>query len=295
MFEKAKTSIKHLLLKPAYFVNTNLLYMDRMGLACARGALNAATRKVDPHKTQTWEFTAFSQNGEDGIIDQLTSFIKAPNRYFIEIGASDGLENNSAYLAFVRKYNGIMVEGNSLKARSAKGYLQSLNWGVKYLNWFITQDTVEALKAECLHLDPDFISIDIDGNDYYIARALVGTGLRPKIVCVEYNSAYGPTRSITIKYDSAFDYTKAHPSRLYYGVSIAGWRRFFEQQGYEFVTVDRNGVNAFFVDPEAVDTEFLDGLERLEFHENFAQIARYGDTWKGQFRQIQDMVYCEIE
>jgi hypothetical protein len=289
-----KLRSKRILLQPAQFLNTSFLYVSRLNMACARGALNVAIRTVDPKKTWTWEFSAFSQNGEDGIIDHLLSTVKQPNRYFVEIGASDGLENNSSFLAFVKKYNGVMVEGDPFKSANAARFLQSMNWGVKYLELIMTPDTVGELRQECHRLDPDFFSLDIDGNDFYIAQGCLEAGFHPKIICVEYNSTFGPERAITIPYDEAFDYLAAHASGFYYGVSLEGWKKLFGDRGYQFVTVDSRGVNAFFVDPKAVDDALLDELRFVDFAENCAHQMRLAGGWERQFAEVASLPYATI-
>ncbi len=55
-------------------------------------------RDVDLRSPQSWEFSGFSQNGEDGILDVLRRQLKQRNRYFVEIGSADGLQNNSSWL-----------------------------------------------------------------------------------------------------------------------------------------------------------------------------------------------------
>jgi hypothetical protein len=292
--DHVKRRCKRLLLSRVRFLNANALYVSRLDMACARGALNVATRTVDPKRTWTWEFSAFSQNGEDGLIHHLLSMVKDPNRYFVEIGASDGLENNSAFLAFVKKYDGVMVEGDPFKARNAARFLQALNWGVKYLNLFMTPQRVSELAEKCVRLDPDFFSLDIDGNDFYIARGCLDAGFRPKVVCVEYNSAFGPERAITIPYRPDFNYVRAHPSGLYYGVSLEGWKKLFTDRGYEFVTVDTRGVNALFVDPGTVDNALFDHLQRVEFAENFAHQTRLSSGWERQFSEVDSLPYVTI-
>lgn len=292
---RIRDQVKGHLLKPAYFYNTNFSYVNRLAFGSSRGALNVATRDLDPASVTSWEFSAFSQNGEDGIIEHLASLIREPNRYFVEIGASDGLENNSSYLAFVKKYNGLMVEGSSFKSRNAERFLQPLNWGVQYSNMFVSRDNVSEVAEESLLQDPDFFSLDIDGVDFHIAKGLLGREFRPKIACVEYNSAFGPDRLITVPYRDEFDYREAHASRLYYGVSLAGWLHFFNRIGYEFVSVDSNGVNAFFIDPGPIDPAFLNDLRKIEWAENYAQRARLKRGWTEQFEMVKDMPYFEID
>lgn len=268
-------------------------FVARMSLACARGAVAVAARHVDPLDTRTWEFSSFSQNGEDGIIDELLRRVGEPTRYFLEVGASDGLENNSSYLAFVRRYSGLMVEGDPQLSQEAARQLQTSNVGVDYLSMLVEPENAAELVERCLVRTPDFFSLDIDGNDYHVTSALLEQGLRPKVVCVEYNSAFGPNRAVTIPYTRGFDYHYAHPTQLYYGVSVRGWRALFEGHGYHFVTVDSNGVNAFFTDPSQVDVD-VSRLHRLEWRENFAQLGRFRSGWTGQFALISQLPLVEV-
>lgn len=287
--------VKQLLLVPAAFLNSSVFYVGRLALSCARGSLNASTLRLDPRRTVSWEFSAFSQNGEDGIIEQLLSLIAAPTRYFVEIGASDGLENNSSYLAFVKKYQGLMVEGDQRKSANSRRFLQSMNWGVRHLNMMVTPDRASELCEHVLYREPDLLSLDIDGMDYYVARAILGTGLRPKVLCVEYNSAFGPFQAVTVPYGEAFDYKTEHPSLLYYGVSLEAWKRLLGSSGYHFVTVDSSGVNAFFVDPSAVDMAPLADLQNIEFEENASQRLRSGQNWQGQFELIRHLNWHTVD
>jgi hypothetical protein len=159
---------------------------------------------------------------------------------------------------------------------------------------FVTKESVHDMKAMAIHHDPDVFSLDIDGNDYHIAQAILDGGFRPKIFVVEYNSVYGPERSMTIEYQPSFVFTKAHSTHLYYGVSISGWRKFFKNNGYRFVTVDRNGVNEFFVDPKFFDKSFLDEVSGLEFAENQSQYKKFRMSSEKQFELIADQRFISI-
>ncbi len=241
---------------------------QRMCISLSKGGTMMLARNIDLTQPATWEFSGFSQNGEDGVLDVLRRQLLSSNRYFIEIGAADGTENNTAWLVVAEKYYGLMIEGNPLLMERARRMLVRYSIGVECRNMFVTQENVSSLKFMAFHHDPDVFSLDIDGNDYYIAKAILDGGFRPKIFAVEYNSVFGPERSTTIEYHDKFSFKRAHLSQLYYGVSISGWRNFFERYGYRFVTVDRNGVNGFFVDPAAFNATFLDGIQGLEYAEN---------------------------
>jgi len=268
---------------------------QRIIIALSKGAAMMSARNIDLTKPETWEFSGFSQNGEDGILDVLRKQLLQSNRYFIEIGAADGIENNSGWLVMAEKYNGIMIEGDPKLVKRASQLVVNYSIGVECLNMFITRENVHELKSLAFHHDPDIFSLDIDGNDYYIAQAILDGGFRPKIFVVEYNSVYGPDRNLTIEYKDDFVFTKAHPTHLYYGVSIAGWRNFFESRGYRFVTVDRNGVNAFFVDPTAFNPDFLDNIKGLAFAENRYQLRKFRMPSDKQFPLIADQKFFSIQ
>lgn len=292
MRQNLKTLVKGQLLKPALFFNSNFAYTNRLTMAFARGAVNLSMRKVDPLRPHTWEFSAFSQNGEDGMIQQLLSYVREPNRYFVEIGASDGLENNTSFLAFGQKYSGIMIDADSFKLRNAQRFLQPLNWAVKYRSLFVEPATVTELLGECNHMDPDFFSLDIDSNDYFVLRALLESSFHPKVICVEYNSAFGPSSCLSIRYTARLDYQAFHSSELYYGASLGAWRSLLGRYGYSFVAVETRGINAFFVDTDVVDLP--EDLEGLAFAENAGQLQRHGVGWPGQFAKIANLPFDEV-
>lgn len=267
---------------------------QRISIALSKGAAMMYARKIDLTLPATWEFSGFSQNGEDGILEVLRNQLISNNRYFIEIGTADGVENNSTWMLMVEKYNGIMIEGNPKLVERAKRTVVGLSIGAECINMFVNKENIPALKSLAFYSDPDVFSLDIDGNDYYIAQAILDGGFRPKIFVVEYNSVYGPERSMTIEYQDNFVFTKAHPTQLYYGVSISGWRNFFEHYGYRFVTVDRNGVNGFFVDPIFFNEAFLNGIHGLEFAENRYQYRKFRMSSEKQFDLIADQRFITI-
>ena len=260
--------------------------LQRVNMSLARGGAGRSGRNVDPAQPPTWEFAGFSQNGEDGIIEVVLSHLRSPNRYFVEIGASDGLENNTTWLALVRRYGGLWIEGDPDASKKCRDLFASLNYGVEIASMFATLETAPAIVAKAREKNPDLLSIDIDGNDYYIADALFKAGLKPKICVVEFNSAFGPELSVTVPYVSDFRVRSGAGENLYYGCSLQGWKKFFERSGYEFITVDANGVNAFFAHPDAMVPGFLERVEPRNFAENTSQLREYGSGWEKQLAMI---------
>lgn len=267
---------------------------QHIAIALARGAAMMNARKIDLTAPSTWEFSGFSQNGEDGVLDVLRTKLGSPNRYFMEIGAGTGIENNTTWLALAEKHSGIMIEGDARRSARAARMISGANLGVQCHQLFVVPEVAARIASLALQRDPDVLSVDIDGCDYYVVRALLDAGLRPRILVVEYNSVFGPERNATIEYQEHFDFAAAHPTQLYYGVSIAGWRSYLERRNYRFVTVERNGVNAFFVDPVHFDPSFLQKLRGLAFAENFYQLSKFRVPSGQQFSLIASQRYVSI-
>jgi hypothetical protein len=268
----------------------NYLRRSRVQLGLARAAATAPIRDLRAASPDSWEFSAFSAGGEDGIIDFLTRHMSDPELSFIEIGASDGLANNTAWLAIARKWQGLMVEADAKAVARARAIYDWFNPLVKVLELWVDERNAARVLEAAGTSRPDVFSLDIDGADYYVARTLFDAGLRPRVCVVEYNSAFGPELSCTID-------PSAHKStheRLYYGVSIRGWRNFFAGHGYRFLGVERTGVNAFFVDPASFPSELLQAVRGREFAENVVQRQQQAADWPGQLERVRLLGLVEI-
>jgi len=270
------------------------LFLREINLGLSRGAVGATTRYIDERKPLSWEFSSFSQNGEDGIIDFLITKLLNPNKYFIEIGTSNGLANNTSFLAMVKKYSGIMVEGDRLHSRNTKFIYKLFNKGVVALNSFVTVENADELLSSTITLTPDVFALDIDGNDYHLAKSLLEKGLRPRILIVEYNSNFGPDRIVTIPYSPNFDYSKAHKSHLYYGASIKAWCYLLNKFEYQFVSVESNGINAFFILKEAFDKDFMANLKGCSFEDNKIEYQLFGLPWNKRFELISELPLVDV-
>lgn len=268
--------------------------MQRVSIALSRAATTSHLRAIDKTSPPTWEFSGFSQNGEDGILDFLISQLLESNRYFVEIGAADGLENNTAWLSIAKKWSGVMIEGDPKLSAIAAQTLSQYNLGVKCLSQFVTKENAGDFLKNLLTFTPDVFSLDIDGNDYHVMQALFAHHFQPKIIVVEYNSAFGVDKKITIPYKPDFNYLSAHASGLYYGVSLRAWQSLMVKNGYQFVSVDKNGVNAFFVNQKHFLSEFLTCLKPLPFAENFYQRQKTQQENQAQFKLIENMPFEEI-
>ena len=192
------------------------------------------------------EFRVFSQWGEDGILQALTREVEVPGRRFVEIGVEDYHESNTRLLVLKDGWRGLLVDADDRAIRSIRE--QEICWRheLALLPLRVTAENVEAaLLAEGVPEDLDLLSIDIDGNDYWVWRAL--ERIRPRIVVCEYNAVFGADDAVVVPYVPDFDRRRTHESCLCFGASLPALCRVADEKGYRFVGANSAGVNAFFV------------------------------------------------
>jgi hypothetical protein len=66
-------------------------------------------------------------------------------------------------------------------------------------------------------------------------------------VVIEYNSAFGPTASVTVPDADGFVRPPAGVERMYFGASLSALDALGRRKGYRLVLTDPTGTNAFFV------------------------------------------------
>ena len=187
-----------------------------------------------------YELRVFSQNGEDGVLAEIIRRSGAPGRYFVEFGAADGVQNNCAFLADVLRWNGLFMDGGDQEYEGL-AHRYAGRSEVATAQAMVTPENIERLLAEHgVPPEPDVLSIDVDGSDYWIWEAI--TGYRPRIVVIEYNGSLEPGRRLVQPRD-----TGAWLLTDFIGASIEALVALGERKGYRLVHCEMTGNNAFFV------------------------------------------------
>ena len=192
------------------------------------------------------EFKVFSQFGDDGVIQYLIHRLRPLPDSFVEFGVQNYRESNTRFLLVNNNWRGLVMDGDAEFIR------------------FIQKDDIywrHTLTARCAFIDRDninnlfrdagftgeigLLSIDIDGNDYWVWEKL--EVVDPVIVIVEYNSTFGPDFAVTIPYDPKFVRHQAHYSGQFWGVSLQALTLLAGRKGYSLVGCNSAGNNAYFV------------------------------------------------
>jgi hypothetical protein len=205
-------------------------------------ALQDLARLDDP---ATRELQVWSQWGEDGIVQALVRRVPLGARRFVEFGVETYREANTRFLLRNDHWSGLVIDGSAAHIESIRADTISWRHDLRARCAFVTRENINPLlREEGFDRDLDLLSVDVDGNDYWIWEALAD---RPRIVVIEYNSVFGPDVSVSVPYRADFQRTAAHPSNLYYGASAAALASLGRQRGYRLVCGNRAGNNLFFV------------------------------------------------
>ena len=192
------------------------------------------------------EFQVFSQRGEDGILQYIISKIEIPEKIFIEFGVEDYTEANTRLLLINNNWSGLVMDGDENHIRFIKSDNIYWKYDLTAYHSFITKENInELIRQYTPKRDIGLLSVDIDGNDYWIWEAI--DVIEPRIVVCEYNSAFGAAETVSVPYSPDFYRTKAHYSNLYFGASLSAFCHLAEKKGYDFIGTAGAGVNAFFV------------------------------------------------
>lgn len=192
-------------------------------------------------------YKVFSQFEEDGLIIFILAKIGMKHFSFIEIGADDGINSNCANLALNFNLKGLFIDANKKSIVRGKYFYKRYPniYGNKPKFCFaqVKRDNINSLiESGGFTGGVDLLSIDIDGNDYWIWDAI--TVVSPRIVIIETHIIYG-FRDIVVPYDPAYFFPGRHPQ--YHGASPVAMVKLGRKKGYRLIGANQLGFNFIFL------------------------------------------------
>jgi hypothetical protein len=203
-------------------------------------------RKKNEDNISSYEFSIFSQWGDDGIIDYLINNLNIKNKSFIEFGVQDYTECNTKFLLMNRNWRGLIIDESTNLINKIKNSDIYWRYDLTAIKSFITKKNINNIFKDNNFVGTiGLLSIDIDGNDYWIWDSI--NSVDPEIVIIEYNSRLGFEKAITIPYREDFERKKAHYSNIYYGASLKALINLGKKKNYIFIGCNSAGNNAYFI------------------------------------------------
>ena len=192
------------------------------------------------------EFKVFSQWGDDGIIQFLINKLNISKKEFVEFGVENYRESNTRFLLINNNWRGLVFDASDKNINTIQEDEIYWRFDLTAASEFITTENINTLLSKNGFTgNIGLLHIDIDGNDYWIWKAI--TAVDPDIVIMEYNGLWGKDKAVTIPYKSDFNTATAHFSHVYFGSSLKAQCILAKQKGYFFAGCNSAGVNAYFI------------------------------------------------
>jgi hypothetical protein len=228
------------------------------------------SQKIVPYRDiRDAGFRTYSQFEEDGIILYVLTMIGLKTRRVVEICAGNGEECMATNLILNHGFEGFLFDGSLANVTHAQEFFRSkkdcvLQQPIVRQAWITAEDINAILEqAGCIG-EVDLLSLDIDGNDFWVWKAM--KVIQPRLIVVETHNVAPSERSITIPYGADFDYHKS-PQGDFRGVSLLAMVRLCRQRGYRLIGAHRHGFNAFFLRDDA-ETEIFPEVSVESVHDN---------------------------
>lgn len=199
-----------------------------------------------PQLTETG-FRVFSQFEEDGKLLFIFSILGMTQKTFVEIGSDDGVNSNSANLYFNFGWRGLFIDGNLKSIERGKRffakYPHTWNYQPQFVHALVNRENVNDLISKAgIKAEIGLLSIDIDGNDYWIWDAI--EVISAQVVIIETHIVYG-LADVVVPYDANYVYPGKHP--LYHGASPVAMQKLGKKKGYRLVGANELGFNFIFI------------------------------------------------
>ncbi|HVA98496.1 MAG TPA: hypothetical protein VNG53_06340 [Bacteroidia bacterium] len=232
-------------------------------------------------------FRVFSQFEEDGKLLFIFSIIGMTHKTFVEIGADDGVNSNSANLYFNFNWHGLFIDGNAKSINRGKKffskYPHTWYYKPKFICAKVTRENINQLIESAGFKDEiGLLSIDIDGNDYWIWDAI--NIIKPQVVIIETHNEFG-LRNIVVPYDANYFFPGKHP--VYHGASPVAMNKLANRKGYRLVGANEFGSNFIFLRKGLADNQIPEvSAESLLQHPSVIEGYK-------TFEPIKDWEYLE--
>ncbi|GAB5451975.1 MAG: hypothetical protein Hals2KO_23030 [Halioglobus sp.] len=249
-----------------------------------------------PHFDEV-HFREYSQGGEDGILLFIFSLIGTTNKKALEICAERGVQCNSTNLIINHGWEGFLFDGSEENVKEGLKFFRSVQdtkfWPPTFRNAWITRENINDLVSSCnLEGEIDLLSLDIDGNDYWIFEAL--DVVQPRVFIAEYQMSWGPDAAITQRYDADFNietYRQENPNVRYNGVSLRALVNLADKKGLRLVGCERKCYNAVFIRKGLAEDIF----PTIDPAECFGHsMARFMVNWKPEHVSTDDPFWVEV-
>jgi hypothetical protein len=250
-------------------------------------------RKAVPYRhIRDAGFRAYSQFEEDGIILYVLSMIEFKTRRLVEICCGSGNECMAANLILNHGFDGYLFDASDSNIGLAESFFRSKKDCLLYLPtlkqaWITVENVNDLLRESGCAGEIDLLSLDLDGNEYWIWKAI--DVVNPRLLVVETHNIIPANRSVTVDYRPDFCYLD-QPKSDFRSASLLAMARLCKRRGYRLIGANRHGFNAFFLRNDE-GTDFFPEVPVEETRDN--HWSQWGENHR--WPAVKDMPWVEVE
>lgn len=215
-----------------------------------------------------YEWKGYSQFGEDGITLEILKRVyngDIENKRYVEFGVYDGKECNTRILKDNYNWSGLMMDIDFS--------IPSMNLQKERVT---AENVIELFQKYNVPSGFELLSVDIDGNDFYVINKILQEYTIDVIVC-EYNGSHLVDVDAIVEYDPNF----LHDDSNYYGASLLAMKNLMNHYGYSLVAATSQGVNAFFVNDKILKENNNLDIENVNDINSIYRKPTYGNGVNG--------------
>ena len=193
----------------------------------------------------------FSHSAEQRILSHYIETILPPEtpEYVVDIGAGNGMRWSNSYALILKGWSGVGIESDEHKCAGLKRAYRGFPNARAHCSKADPENIKRLLKSVAVPENFGVLSLDIDGNDYWVLRAILDE-FRPGLIVTEINEKIPPPLRFVAKFDPRFE-LRHH----FYGYSIAALEDLCEHYRYGILELEYN--NAFIAPKELTNAHFI--------------------------------------
>lgn len=238
-------------------------------------------------------FKAYSQFEEDGILLYIFSLIGTTNKKVVEICAGNGRECMAANLIINHGWYGYLFDGSKENTIAGQEFFakhkQTFLMPPTFKQaWFTAENVNQILLDADVNGEVDLLSLDIDGMDYWVWKAI--ECIQPRVCVFETHNVIPAHLSLTAKYDPDFYYlNQPIEQQDYRSASLLATVKLSQTKGYRLIGSHRYGFNCFFMRND-VGQKYFPEVSIQSCHDNpYTKLAQ-----KSRWEQVKNLDWQEV-
>jgi hypothetical protein len=245
------------------------------------------------HSISDAGFRCYSEYEEDGIILYILSMIGFKTKRVVEMCCGSGNECMATNLILNHGFDGYLFDGNQSNIELAKKFFSSKKDCKLYPpqishSWITVENVNDSLRDVEATGEVDLFSLDIDGNDYWVWKAI--EIIKPRLCVFETHNIIPSNLSLTIKYEPDFNcWSKQGHEQDYRSVSLAAMVKLCKVKGYRMIGAHRLGFNVFFL-REDIEPDLFPEVRIEEVHDNYYTKFAQRNRWP----LVKNMDWLEV-